>query len=166
MSRHAIVTGGSRGIGYAIARRLLADGLAVSIVGRDPATLERAAYELGGGVSHEAVDVTDPAAVQRAFNALAERRGGLAILINNAGAAESAPFEKTDDILWQRMLEANLHSTYHCIRAASPMLLGAADARIVNIASTAGQTGYAYVSAYPARHGSHRPAGARVAGRG
>ena len=154
MSRHAIVTGGSRGIGLAIARRLAADGMEVSIVGRDAARLQQAAAVLGGGVATAVVDVTDPAAVDRAFAALIERRGRLDVLVNNAGAAESAAFEKTGIDLWQRMLDANLHSVYHCIRASTGALLSAADARVVNIASTAGQTGYAYVAAYcAAKHG-------------
>lgn len=109
---------------------------------------------LGSGVCHETADVTDYAAVSSAFTALIERQGGLAVLINNAGAAESAPFDRTDETLWQRMLDVNLTSTYNCIRAASPALLATADARIVNVASTAGQTGYPYVSAYcAAKHG-------------
>lgn len=154
MSRHALVTGGSRGIGLAIARRLVADGVDVSIIGRDAARLQQAAAALGGGVATAVVDVTDPAAVDRGFAALIERRGRLDILVNNAGAAESAPFEKTGLDLWQRMLEVNLHAVYHCIRASTGALLSNTDARVVNIASTAGQTGYAYVAAYcAAKHG-------------
>ena len=154
MSRHAIVTGGSRGIGLAIARRLAADGFDVSIVGRDAARLQQAAAALGSGVATAVVDVTDPAAVDRVFAELIERHGRLDILINNAGAAESASFEKTGLDLWQRMLEVNLHAVYHCIRASTGALLSNADARVVNIASTAGQTGYAYVAAYcAAKHG-------------
>jgi NAD(P)-dependent dehydrogenase (short-subunit alcohol dehydrogenase family) len=154
MSRHALVTGGSRGIGLAIARRLVADGIDVSIIGRDPARLQQAAAALGGGVATAVIDVTDPAAVDRGFAALIERRGRLDILVNNAGAAESAPFEKTGIDLWQRMLEVNLHAVYHCIRASTGALLSNTDARVVNIASTAGQTGYAYVAAYcAAKHG-------------
>lgn len=126
----------------------------VSIVGRDGEALLRATELLGSGVCHEIVDVTDYAAVSSAFHALIERQGGLAVLINNAGAAESAPFDRTDENLWQRMIDVNLSSTYHCIRAALPTLLVTADARIVNVASTAGQTGYPYVSAYcAAKHG-------------
>jgi NAD(P)-dependent dehydrogenase (short-subunit alcohol dehydrogenase family) len=154
MSRHALVTGGSRGIGLAIARRLVADGIDVSIIGRDAARLQQAAAALGGGVATAVIDVTDPAAVDRGFAALIERRGRLDILVNNAGAAESASFEKTGIDLWQRMLEVNLHAVYHCIRASTGALLSNTDARVVNIASTAGQTGYAYVAAYcAAKHG-------------
>ena len=154
MNRHAIITGGSRGIGYAIAKRLLADGIRVSIVGRDDVALARAAAALGEGAGHMAADVTDPASVAKAFAALIERQGGLAILVNNAGAAESAPFTKTDIDLWQRMMDVNLTAVYTCIRAASAALFASADARVINIASTAGQVGYAYVSAYcAAKHG-------------
>jgi len=120
MSRHALVTGGSRGIGLAIARRLVADGIDVSIIGRDATRLQQAAAALGGGVATAVVDVTDPVAVDRGFAALIERRGRLDILVNNAGAAESASFEKTGIDLWQRMLEVNLHAVYHCIRGRQP----------------------------------------------
>ena len=154
MTRHAIVTGGSRGIGLAIARRLVADGLEVSIVGRDAARLQQAAAALGSGVASAVVDVTDAAAVDQVFRSLIERRGRLDVLVNNAGAAESASFEKTGPDLWRRMLEVNLDSVFHCIRAATAALLASPDARVVNIASTAGQTGYAYVAAYcAAKHG-------------
>jgi len=154
MSRHAIITGGSRGIGYAIAKKLQQDGLRVSIVGRDAATLAAAATSLGAHVCYAVADVTDASAVARAFASLQEQQGVLAILINNAGAAESAPFERTDQNLWQRMIDANLTSAYHCIRAATPALLAMSDARVINIASTAGQTGYPYVAAYcAAKHG-------------
>jgi NAD(P)-dependent dehydrogenase (short-subunit alcohol dehydrogenase family) len=154
MTRHAIVTGGSRGIGLAIARRLVADGLDVSIVGRDAARLQEAAASLGAGVACAVVDVTDAAAVDQVFRRLIERRGRLDVLVNNAGAAESAPFERTGPDLWRRMLDVNLDSVFHGIRAASAALLASPDARVVNIASTAGQTGYAYVAAYcAAKHG-------------
>jgi NAD(P)-dependent dehydrogenase (short-subunit alcohol dehydrogenase family) len=77
-------------------------------------------------------------------------RGPVAILVNNAGQAESAPFLKTSVELWQRMLAVNLSGSFHCAQAALPDMLAARWGRIVNIASTAGQKGYAYVSAYTA----------------
>ena len=154
MSRHAIVTGGSRGIGYAIARRLLVDGNRVSIVGRNAAALERAAESLGNNADFVPADVTDPLSIVKAFSVLMDRHGTVGILVNNAGAAESAPFPKTGIDVWQRMLDVNLTSVYHCIRAASSALLSVGDARVINIASTAGQRGYAYLSAYSAaKHG-------------
>jgi NAD(P)-dependent dehydrogenase (short-subunit alcohol dehydrogenase family) len=167
-ARHAIITGGSRGIGLAIARRLLADGIAVSLVARDPRRLAAAAAELQGAsapglsggrdaaanVLTAALDITDAAAVERGIAGLIEARGGLSVLVNNAGIAESAPLQRTDTALWQRMLDVNLGGTFHCIRAAADALLVAPGARLINVASTAGQIGYAYIAAYcAAKHG-------------
>jgi NAD(P)-dependent dehydrogenase (short-subunit alcohol dehydrogenase family) len=99
-------------------------------------------------------DVADPEGVQTAFAQAREARGPIAILVNNAGAAESAPFLKTSVELWQRMLSVNLTGSFLCAQAALPDMLEAGWGRIVNIASTAGQKGYAYVSAYTAaKHG-------------
>lgn len=148
--KHAVVTGASRGIGLAIARSLLAQGARVSLMARDAAGLDAAARELGGGVAWQTVDVTDPASVAQAF-ALA---GVVDILVNNAGQAASSPFMRTDAATWQRMLEVNLTGAYHCIQAALPSMLEAGWGRIVNVASTAGLTGYRYVAAYcAAKHG-------------
>jgi len=148
--KHAVVTGASRGIGLAIARRLLAQGARVTLMARDAAGLDAAARELGGGVAWQTMDVTDPASVAQAF-ALA---GAVDILVNNAGQAASSPFMRTDAAMWQRMLDANLSGAYHCIQAALPAMLEAGWGRIVNVASTAGLTGYRYVAAYcAAKHG-------------
>ena len=148
--KHAVVTGASRGIGLAIARSLLAQGARVTLMARDAAGLDAAARELGGGVAWQTVDVTDPASVAQAF-ALA---GAVDILVNNAGQAASSPFMRTDAATWQRMLDVNLTGAYHCIQAALPGMLDAGWGRIVNVASTAGLTGYRYVAAYcAAKHG-------------
>ena len=144
----AVVTGGGRGIGRAIARALIADGAEVTITGRDRARLDRAAAELGA--TGEPLDVTDADDVLRAFAVI----GPVDILVNNAGAAESAPFARTDLALWQRMIAVNLTGAYLCCRAALPAMLGQGAGRIITVASTAGLTGYAYVSAYcAAKHG-------------
>jgi NAD(P)-dependent dehydrogenase (short-subunit alcohol dehydrogenase family) len=80
--------------------------------------------------------------------------GSADILVNNAGQAASSPFMKTDAALWQRMLDANLNGAFHCIQAALPAMLQTGWGRIVNVASTAGLTGYRYVAAYcAAKHG-------------
>jgi NAD(P)-dependent dehydrogenase (short-subunit alcohol dehydrogenase family) len=148
--KHAVVTGASRGIGLAIARKLLAEGARVTLMARDAAALEAAAAELGGEVAWQAVDVADQASVEEAF----ARAGAADILVNNAGQAASSPFLKTDAALWQRMLDVNLTGAYHCIQAALPPMLEAGWGRIVNVASTAGLTGYRYVAAYcAAKHG-------------
>lgn len=152
--QHAVVTGGARGIGLAIAGALRAHGANVTLLGRDATALANACAPLGVGSAFEVADVRDEAAMHGAFARLGARAGPATILVNNAGTAESAPFARTDAALWQRMLDVNLTGTYHGIRAALPAMLAAGGGRIVNIASTAGQVGYPYVAAYcAAKHG-------------
>ena len=156
--RHAIVTGAGRGIGAAVADRLAALGAGITLVGRTAKTLEagRAALEAAHGVptAIAVADVTDEAAVGQAFAAATKALGAPAILINNAGAAASAPFKRTDLALWRRMIDVNLTSVYLCSHAVLPMMIEAGYGRIVSIASTAGLTGYRYVTAYCAsKHG-------------
>ena len=158
--RHALVTGGGRGIGAAIARRLLADGASVTLLGRDAGTLQATVQVLreqapaGANVSFVTADIADAGSVARAFAAATEQAGPVSMLVNNAGQAHSAPFMKTDAALWQRMLDVNLTGTFLCTQAALPAMLEAGWGRIVNVASTAGLIGYGYVSAYcAAKHG-------------
>jgi NAD(P)-dependent dehydrogenase (short-subunit alcohol dehydrogenase family) len=156
--RHALVTGAARGIGAAIARMLAAEGATLTLLGRNDRALQALADELPppplGAHGVALADVADVAAVQAAFAAARAQRGPIRILVNNAGQAESAPFGKTSLELWQRMLAVNLTGTFVCMQAALPDLLAAGQGRIVNIASTAAQRGYAYVSAYvAAKHG-------------
>ncbi len=153
---HALVTGGGRGIGAAIARQLLQAGARVSLLGRDADTLAATVAQLQahGEVAGFSADVAERASVVTAFAQARARFGPIAILINNAGQARSAPFGKTDDALWQQMLAVNLNGTFHCCGEALPDMLAAQWGRIVNVVSTAGLTGYAYVSAYcAAKHG-------------
>jgi len=153
---HAVVTGGARGIGRAIAARLGALGATLTLIGRDEAALAVAASALGATTRCDwrACDVGDGEAVARTFAALARGQEGIAILVNNAGAARSAKFLATTPALWDEMLATNLTGVYHCIRAALPVLQAAAYGRIVNVASTAGLVGYPYVAAYcAAKHG-------------
>jgi 3-hydroxybutyrate dehydrogenase len=150
--KHALVTGGGRGIGAAVARALLGAGARVTIAGRNLATLEATAQELTalGDINCAALDITDAADVQAVF----ARIGRIDILVNNAGQASSASFGKTDEALWQRMLDVNLSGTFRCTHAALPGMLDAGWGRIVSVASTAGLAGYRYVAAYcAAKHG-------------
>ena len=153
--RHALVTGAARGIGAEIARTLAAEGATLTLLGRDREALQRVADSLpGGGHGVVAADVANPEVVWAAFAEARAARGPVAVLVNNAGAAESAPFLKTSFELWQRMLSVNLTGSFLCAQAALPDMLDAGWGRIVNIASTAGQKGYAYVAAYTAaKHG-------------
>jgi len=139
----ALVTGGSRGIGRAIAMGLSAKGYDVTIMGRSPDTLAKAVKEGVARRSH-AVDVTDEAALSAAV----AKSGPYHIVINNAGAAESAPFAATRLDLIRRMMAVNLESAFTASRAALPGMMTLSSGRIINIASIAGLKGYAYVSAY------------------
>ncbi|MBI3452048.1 MAG: SDR family oxidoreductase [Rhodospirillales bacterium] len=155
--RHAVVTGASRGIGAAIAGELARLGADLTLIARNPTPLRDLAATLGKSgvkVRHGVADVTDEAALAKALADAASAFGAPAILINNAGAAESAPFARTDPALWRRMIDVNLNSAYAATRAALPAMTAAGWGRIINIASTAGLKGYAYVSAYvAAKHG-------------
>jgi NAD(P)-dependent dehydrogenase (short-subunit alcohol dehydrogenase family) len=134
--KHALVTGGARGIGAAIVRALEDHGARVTVLGRSTSPI--------------AADVCDAASVGSAF----AEAGAVDILVNNAGASAAAPFGKTDFDLWRRMMAVNLDGTFLCTRAALPAMLNAGWGRIVNIASSAGLSGFRYVSAYcAAKHG-------------
>jgi NAD(P)-dependent dehydrogenase (short-subunit alcohol dehydrogenase family) len=156
LGRHAVVTGGGRGIGAAIAGELAALGADLTLIGRDRAALEsrRDALATKGKVAIEAVDVSDADAVAAAFRTAADRMGPIHILVNNAGAARSAPFEKLDLAHWNAMLAVNLTGCYLCCRAVVGDMKRAGWGRIVNVASTAGLIGYRYIAAYAAaKHG-------------
>lgn len=149
---HAVVTGGGIGIGAAIARALLGAGARVTIMGRRRDALE-ACVANAPGLHPVPVDVTDEASVEAAMRA-AREAGPVTILVNNAGAAETAPFARTSTAQWQRMLAVNLTGTFLCTRVAYADIVGAQGGRIVNVASTSGLKGYAYTAAYSAaKHG-------------
>ncbi|MBI5108121.1 MAG: SDR family oxidoreductase [Rhodocyclales bacterium] len=154
--RHAVVTGGGRGIGATIARALVEQGAAVTLMGRNALTLEDEAARLRplGPVHCQSVDLADADSTTAAFAAAAEALGPVTILINNAGQAVSAPLAKTDLALWNQMLAVNLTGSYLGIQAVLPGMLQAGWGRIVNVASTAALKGYPYVAAYcAAKHG-------------
>jgi NAD(P)-dependent dehydrogenase (short-subunit alcohol dehydrogenase family) len=143
--RLALVTGGGRGIGAAIARRLAADGIRVAVTGRSTAELDAVASETGGVALR--CDLSDRADTDRMLGALREL-GRVDILVNNAGIAESAPLEKSDDALFDRIMEINATAPYRLIRALVPAMIAAGEGRVVNLASNAGVSGYGYTSAY------------------
>ena len=155
--RHAIVTGGGRGIGAAIAYALAEIGADLSLMGRDMDrlhdTAEKIRNQFDSHVETHQVDVTDLASVQRAFDA-AGSLGRVHILVNNAGQAEARGFADTDPALWQKMLAANLTSAFYCTLQVLPQMAQAGQGRVVNIASTAGLKGYPKIAAYcAAKHG-------------
>lgn len=145
--RHAVVSGGSRGIGRAIAAALTGAGAAVSILGRDRTALADAVAAKAAARSFTA-DVTDEAQCRAALAAAEGEAGPVDIMIANAGGAESAPFAKSDAQLFRRMLDLNLMGAVHVTR---PVIGGMAErgfGRVVIIASLAGLRGYAYIAAY------------------
>lgn len=146
--RRALITGGAKGIGLAIAQRLARDGIKLALLGRDQVALHAAAGELGA--AYVVADVTDSTSLTAAIRDL----GPCDILVNNAGAATSRPFLKTTQKDWADMLAVNLTAAFTSCQAALPHMLAAGWGRIVTIASTAGLKGYAYTSAYTAaKHG-------------
>lgn len=154
--RHALVTGGARGIGLACAQALQRRGAALTLLGRDRAALDAVVATLSaqGAVRAVVADIANEASVRAAFEQATHDGGTVDILVNNAGQAVSQRFERTDAALWQTMLAVNLTGTYHCTQAAVPGMLAAGWGRIINVASTAGLIGYPYVSAYcAAKHG-------------
>lgn len=151
--QHAIVTGGGRGIGAAVVKRLSGMGARVTLMGRDERVLQEQAAKFDNAQAI-VCDVTDAASVSSAFSRARERFGDAAILVNNAGQAKSEKFTDTDAALWARMLDVNLTSVYRCTREVLPAMIQARRGRIVNIASTAGVSGAARMTAYAAaKHG-------------
>ena len=154
--KHAFVTGGGRGIGASIARQLLLAGASVTVAGRSRDVLDATVAELSslGEIGCVTIDVGQRESVAAAFAEARAKFGPVDILVNNAGQAESAPFLKTGEDMWHRMLTVNLTGTYHCTGEALPDMLASGWGRVVNVASTAGLTGYGYVAAYcAAKHG-------------
>jgi NAD(P)-dependent dehydrogenase (short-subunit alcohol dehydrogenase family) len=144
---HAIVTGGGRGIGRAVARALSSAGAAVTVVGRKEAALAAAAAA-GDAAGYVIADVTDARALRQEIERAAALRGPIAILVANAGGAESAPFARSDDDLFRRMLDLNLMGVVHATHAVLTGMMARGFGRIVAVASTAGLKGYPYVTAY------------------
>ncbi len=152
--RHALVTGGGQGIGAAIAQALVARGLKVTVLGRRLAVVQALADTDPEHLHAVSADVADAAQVAEAVASAEARFGPVDVLVNNAGQAQTAPFLKMDLALWHQMLSVNLTGTLVCTQAVLPGMVARGWGRVVNVASTAGQVGYAYVSAYcAAKHG-------------
>jgi len=155
--RRAIVTGGGRGIGRAIARGLARAGVFVTLAARTRAEVDAAADEIrtGGGRSFASLaDVGKADDVTALFRSAREAMGGVDLLVNAAGIAYSGPLVKTADETWHAVIETNLSGVFYTTREALPEMTGRGFGRIVNIASIAGKTGLPYLAAYVAsKHG-------------
>ncbi|MBI3675994.1 MAG: SDR family oxidoreductase [Proteobacteria bacterium] len=149
IAKHAFVTGGGSGIGFAVAKTLGEAGWRVTITSRNKERLETAARAING-VQIQSLDVTNPESVRAAVKGACETSGPVQLLVNNAGGVSTALFEKTSTEAWQQTIDLNLMGTVHCTQAVLPAMKASGWGRIVNIASTAGLTGYRYVSAYVA----------------
>ncbi len=145
--KHALVTGGARGIGRAIAEALLANGARVSIVSRNPVNAH-------GEFTTAQADVSNEDQVQRAFATCRKANGPVDILVNNSGISDSAPLTRTGKALFERIVATNLTGTFLCSREAAQDMLINRWGRILNVASIAGLYGAPYISAYCAsKHG-------------
>jgi 3-oxoacyl-[acyl-carrier protein] reductase len=152
-SRAAIVTGSARGIGFAIARRLLASGAQVALWDIDAKKLAESEKELSaiGKAKAVTVDVTSLDSVEEAVEATLGEFGKIDILVNNAGiAGANAKVWETDPAEWQRVVNINLNGPFHCCRAVVPRMLENNYGRIVNIASIAGKEGNPNAAHYSA----------------
>jgi len=145
--KHAFVTGGGRGIGRTVAAALARAGAAVTVIGRTEAPL-REAVAAGEAAGCGVADVTDVVEVKRQVTAAEAARGPIAILINNAGSVESGPFIKADPSVFRAMWNVHLMGAVYATQAVLPGMIERGFGRIVNVASTAGLRGYAYISAY------------------
>lgn len=153
IDKHVLVTGGGTGIGAAIARALDVEGARITLTGRRNEPLAALARQLQS--AHGLVcDVSSMDAVNRVFELARDEFGPIDILVNNAGAAPTSPFHKLTPADWRRVMAVNLDGVFNCTSAALPDMMQNDWGRVINIASTAAQRGYPYVSAYSAaKHG-------------
>jgi NAD(P)-dependent dehydrogenase (short-subunit alcohol dehydrogenase family) len=151
--RHAVVTGGSRGIGRAVAERLVQEGARVSILSRSAPAL-RQARDDAASFFYAAADVCNEDEIRRAFQSCRAVNGAIDILVNNAGIVESSTLARTSCEMWDRIIATNLTGTFLCTREVFTEMAAAKWGRIVNVASTAGLVGAPYIAAYCAsKHG-------------
>ena len=171
--QRAVVTGGGRGIGAAVARALAAEGASVVVAARSRDQIEAVAAELSeaGHDAHAvACDVTDPVDVESLRQQARDKLGDVDVLVNNAGIAASAPLKAIDLELWNRIFAVNVTGTFLCTQAFVPAMVDRGWGRVVNVASVAGKVGAPYIAAYSAsKHavvGFTRSVAAEVAAKG
>ena len=152
--QHALITGGSRGIGAAISNALAALGADISLVARDLKTLEiqsnHLKSEFGVNVFSTSTDITNEKEIESSFKKSEKINGAVDILINNAGIGKSMPFHKMDLDFWKTTLDLNLTGTFLCTKQVYENMRERGYGRIINISSTVGLRGYPYIAAYAA----------------
>ena len=148
--RVAVVTGGGRGIGKATALALTREGCRVAIGDVDAVAAEAAAAELGGGAIGLLLDVTDRPGYTAFLDEVERRLGPIDVLVNNAGIMSVGPLDQEDDATAVRMVEINLHGVIHGTKEAMRRMKPRGTGHIVNIASSAGKTGYPHIATYAA----------------
>ena len=151
--RTAVITGGGRGVGAAVAARLAGAGASVLVASRTVSQVEDVAARLraSGHTAHaEACDVADPASIDRLASRAAERLGRIDILVNNAGVALASAVHKTSLDDWNRLFAVNATSAFLCLKAFLPGMIERRWGRVVNVASIAGLTADRYIAAYAA----------------
>ncbi len=156
----AIVTGASRGIGFAIAQELARRGYRLALVARDPAALEAAARRLAGAEAVEdpelrrresrtfVCDVRDAAAVKSAFSSILTWAGRVDVLVNNAGIGGFGAIQELSEEAWDNTLDTNLRGAFLCSRAVAPQMIRQRSGYIINIGSLAGKNFFAGAAAY------------------
>ena len=171
--RVALITGGGRGIGRAVALSLAAAGADVAVSGRHADVLEDTAGAIRAGGRRSAAivcDVSERSQVDALITRVKKDLGDPLILVNNAGIAGSAKLSETTDDMWEAMLRVNATGAFYCMRAVVPMMVQAKWGRVINVASVAARAGAAYIAAYAAsKHallGLTRAVAAEVAARG
>ncbi len=149
--QHAVVTGGAQGIGFAIAKRLIASGATATLWDLDETALKKAAADLGKAARTIVVDIVDPDAVLEAHKRSESEGGPVSIAVNSAGiAGPTAPLDAYDVGWWKKIMDVNVNGTFYVNRAVVPGMKARNYGRIVNIASVAGKEGNPNASAYSA----------------
>jgi NAD(P)-dependent dehydrogenase (short-subunit alcohol dehydrogenase family) len=151
--KKAVVTGGGKGIGAAVARSLAAAGAEVLVAARTRSDVDRVAADLvadGHAAWAESCDVTDPDQIAALAKAALERLGQVDVLVNNAGIAHSAPLKAISLPTWNRIFAVNVTGTFLCTQAFVPGMVERGWGRVVNVASIAGRSGAPYIAAYSA----------------
>ncbi len=156
--RHAVVTGGGKGIGAAVVDELARLGARLTVMGRDDQALERTAMEVhrtwGAEVVVTRCDVTEDASIRDAFAVARSSFGDPYVLVNNAGQAAGLPFHETTRERWNALIAVNLTGTWLCTREVLDAMVAAGEGRVINVSSVAGLKGVTKASAYCAsKHG-------------